>query len=456
MMEHTQDATPPNKQRKIRIWQQNLNKSATAQQHFLHNLNPTTYDIAVIQEPAINRTNLTTANSKWNIVYPTMHNKTNAKRTRSVLFINKKISKDGWHIIPIESPDITAIELINEEGNICIYNIYNNGNHQDTLTLLAHHLGTQHSTTNITAGLILLGDFNCHHPLWNDPNNHHLFTNTNIAAAQPLLDILATHNLRMPLPPGTPTLHANASKNYTRPDNVFSSESLMATIIRCEVVEQLTPVNTDHFPIITECIITPELMKLTPRYNFCMTDWDKFDAKLQHHLQQLPRPKPICSIHTAENRLKHLNKAIKETIQEIVPKTKPSPFAKRWWSHDLEQENKHLKHLTRTAKAKCHMQDHPVHQEHKAARKAFAKQIEQVKLDHWTEYLEEVDAHNIWGTHKYLKDDPSDHFLSRIPNLRKPGTDQPPPLQTNDEKSKLLFETFFKPPQDEREDMRVC
>jgi hypothetical protein len=231
----------------------------------------------------------------------------------------------------------------------------------------------------------------------------------------------------MTLPPSTPTLHANATKNYTRPDNVFSSENLVNSITRCEVVEHLMPVNTDHFPIITECVLTPELTKPTPRHNFHMTDWEKFDTKLQHRLQQLPKPKPIHSIHTAETQLRRLNEAITETIQEIVPKSKPSPFTKQWWSYDLEQDNKHLKHLARTSKAKCHMRVHPVHQEHTTAQKAFAKWIEQVKLDHWTEYIEEVDAHTIWGTHKYLKNEPSDHFLSCIPNLREPDADQPPP-----------------------------
>ena len=136
-----------------------------------------------------------------------------------------------------------------------------------------------------------------------------------MTAAQPLLDILATYNLRMALPPSTPTLRANASKNYTRPDNVFSLENLIDSITRCEVVEHLMPVNTDHFPIITECILTLELTKSTPRHNFHMTDWEKFDTKLQQHLQQLPRPKPIHSIPVAETRLRCLNEVITETIQ---------------------------------------------------------------------------------------------------------------------------------------------
>jgi hypothetical protein len=244
------------------------------------------------------------ANSKWNVIYPTTHNKTNAKRTQSVLFVNKKISKDGRQVIPLDNPDITAIELNNSDENTRIYNIYNDGNHQDTLTFLARHLEAQNHDTNNTTGLIILGDFNRHHPLWDNPNNHHLFTNTNMMAVQPLLDILTTFDLRMTLPPSTPTLRANTSKNYTRPDNVFSSENLVNSITRCEVVEHLMPVNTDHFPIITECVLTLELTKPTPRHNFRMTDWEKFDTKLQQRLQQLPKPKPIHSIHAAETQCK--------------------------------------------------------------------------------------------------------------------------------------------------------
>ena len=68
----------PNKttpqQRTLRIWQQNLNKSRSAQQHMLCNLNPNEYNIALLQEPVINTVNLTTTNSRWNIIYPTCHN----------------------------------------------------------------------------------------------------------------------------------------------------------------------------------------------------------------------------------------------------------------------------------------------------------------------------------------------------------------------------------------------
>jgi len=51
----------------------------------------------------------------------------------------------------------------------------------------------------------------------------------------------------------------------------------------------------------------------------------------------------------------------------------------------------------------------------------------------------------MWQAHKYLIDEPSDHYQSCIPNLRHTPTDELPNSQPNNAKSQLLYETFFKP-----------
>ena len=68
---NVQSNRPPTEWSSICIWQQNLNKSNTIQQHFLSNLNPNKYDIAAIQELTINCINLMVVNSRWSIIYPT-------------------------------------------------------------------------------------------------------------------------------------------------------------------------------------------------------------------------------------------------------------------------------------------------------------------------------------------------------------------------------------------------
>ena len=128
----------------------------------LRNLDPKLYDITVIQEPTINYINLTISNPQWNVLYPVTRNTENAKCTCSAILINKLISKDNWQLIPINSPDITAIELRGVFGKIHIYNVYNPGDHNNTLTTLDQHLSHDNSQeVNFNAdGILLMGNFN--------------------------------------------------------------------------------------------------------------------------------------------------------------------------------------------------------------------------------------------------------------------------------------------------------
>ncbi|KIK34351.1 hypothetical protein CY34DRAFT_98177, partial [Suillus luteus UH-Slu-Lm8-n1] len=61
----------PNENRAtLRIWQQNLNKSLTAQASLLNNKSASDWDIMVIQEPYINSLRNTNANHTWHVLYP--------------------------------------------------------------------------------------------------------------------------------------------------------------------------------------------------------------------------------------------------------------------------------------------------------------------------------------------------------------------------------------------------
>jgi len=72
-----------------------------------------------------------------------------------------------------------------------------------------------------TEHMVLLGNFNLHHPLWDEEHNMHLFTRSNLDNSQALIDILAEYDLQMALPKGIPTLQVLSTGNFTRPDNVF-------------------------------------------------------------------------------------------------------------------------------------------------------------------------------------------------------------------------------------------
>jgi hypothetical protein len=57
----------------LRIWQQNLHTVQAAHEHMLRNLNPETYDLAIIKEPSLNPVNLAPSSSPSDIIFPTTH-----------------------------------------------------------------------------------------------------------------------------------------------------------------------------------------------------------------------------------------------------------------------------------------------------------------------------------------------------------------------------------------------
>jgi hypothetical protein len=132
-----------------------------------------------------------------------------------------------------------------------------------TSTMIAHtqeHLRTvrEFLRTNRTEvlsraddHLIWAGDFNRHHPMWDDESDDRLFTPRALEDAGKLIELLADLNLKMALPKGQPTLEHMVTKKYSRPDNFWCTEEIFDLIIRCEVDPSLRPPGTDHFPIAT-------------------------------------------------------------------------------------------------------------------------------------------------------------------------------------------------------------
>ena len=155
-------------------------------------------------------------------------------------------------------------------------------------------------------GTILAGDFNRHHPLWEENRNHHMFTKRNLDAAQRIIDVTSSHDLIQSLPKDLPTFQSTSSKNWTRPDNVFMSEHLHERLIKCKTIPGLRPVCTDHVPIITA--IDTEARKTKPpiRRNYRKVDWEEFENTLETKLSTIPIPKKIITVQQANSLLQYM------------------------------------------------------------------------------------------------------------------------------------------------------
>jgi hypothetical protein len=183
--------TDTTQQRPLQIRQQNTNKSLESQIDLLASLKRNEYDLCLIQEPYIDFKGKTRANRNWMVIYPNTHQK-HPDQMRSVILINTSLITDSWKQIHFEHPDITAIEIQGSFGTLRIINIYNDCNNNSSLTHVSIYMRDRDRQQCANTPLLTawMGDFNRHHPLWDEPRNAHLFTTNNLELTQPLLNML--------------------------------------------------------------------------------------------------------------------------------------------------------------------------------------------------------------------------------------------------------------------------
>lgn len=165
--------------------------------------------------------------------------------------------------------------------------------------------------------VIILGDFNRHHPLWDEHRNSQLFTRGNLDRdAQILIDMLGTLDVEMSLPRDLPTLEHLRTKNRTRPDNVFVSRQLRARVISCTVEYEARPERTDHYPIRTVLDVSAERAKPREVRKWKTVDWSKFRATVALELPQWETPTSPKNTGEFEQLRERLTKALQTLASE--------------------------------------------------------------------------------------------------------------------------------------------
>ena len=129
--------------------------------------------------------------------------------------------------------DLAAIRLSGAFRVLEVWDIYNDCLNSDAIECLNVRSNTPTSGRRAwgESQAIWCGDFNRHHPMWDEERNGHLFMAAALSEAGRLLEIVAEHSMMMALPKDIPTLESMATKNWTRPDNVFCTPGLMDKLI---------------------------------------------------------------------------------------------------------------------------------------------------------------------------------------------------------------------------------
>jgi hypothetical protein len=432
------------------MWQQNANKSPAAHQALLETAGKN-FDFILIQEPYIDHLATTRANSYYTIIYPPRHRDDHPKKayTRSVILVNKRINTNNWEALPIDCPDMTAIKLKMERGIIRIFNIYNDCDHNDTLETLKAYINDPSNRPSDGEPVhdVWAGDFNRHNPLWDEPRNYQLFTNRNLDMAELLLELVTSHYMKMALPGQIPTLRAMGNGNFTRVDNVFISDTLYDTLIKCNAHPQDLPPNTDHFSIETEMDIEAPPVQEVRWRNFRAVDWEDFNNTLQDKMRRISPPTKIYSTAEFRRRVKEFNEAVTQTIEEKVPFSRPCPHSKRWWNKELRQMRQETRKIGRTTAKYMHAPEHPAHEEFRVKRNAYAKLLIETKQKHWANWLKNISAADMWTASQLVTGTIPQGGRTRVPTLvvKDPETSEEQQVTDNNKKSKAFYNVFFPP-----------
>ncbi|QRV96409.1 Reverse transcriptase (RNA-dependent DNA polymerase) [Ceratobasidium sp. AG-Ba] len=368
-----------------------------------------------------------------------------APRSCSFLALNPNISSNSWEQIDCPSADVTAVRLKINKDSIIIIHMYNPCDSNASLL----HIETLIKNKMAGELLILLGDFNRHHPTWDEDRNSHLFTRANLDLAQELLDLVSDGDLDMVLPKDIPTLEANNSGNYTRPDNVFASFALTEKLVSCDTEPGNRVDCTDHLPIKTVFDISPTLAPTIEKWNFKQMNTEKYKKELKKTLSEfeLELETNLDNQQKLDTYVKKLGEAITRAVEKSVPRLRLDARTKRWWNKELTAFRRKVRKLAnRSFRARAN-EVHPVHEEYRKTRNAYTQAIKDAKQTHWEEFLEGLGEDSIWTAAKFVGGEQSDGGRARIPNLKYVDhKGQPSQARDNTTKSKVLLEAFFSPP----------
>ena len=357
----------------------------------------------------------------WTLFEPT--GTTPEKHPRSAIYVNRKAFTAAQITqIPIPSAEVTVIQIDGQEGAkpslfINIYNPY------DDSALPALQQCLQQMTPTRYELIIMTGDFNSHHPMWNPPQ----YTRHD-EEADKLIDLATDLSLNLLIPPGTVT-YPNAN---TAIDLVWANDTATTRMLKCGIALNHDQ-GSDHLPV--ETLLTSEIQQLpeTPSFNYNKTDWEQFNKVLQQQLPHVPQQRTLWSPTAIDRYTEQLTNALRRAIEQTTPHKKPSPHSKRWWTPELTNLRRQANRLRNFYRRTHNSIDKAAWME---KAKDYGEGIDKAKRTKWREYVENADGKSIWQIKKYAA---NLAMSSLIPTLDGQAV-------THEDKVDTLTKAFFPHP----------
>ena len=270
------------------------------------------YDVLTIQEPWRNpfiATSYHPLKAHFQLTY------LDDATTRVCFYINKRIDPSTWRASYI-TKDIIALEITNPTlyNKLCIINVYN-----EVVTNTLSDLGEAIGRIDHHDELLVLGDFNLHHPLWSTTHRH---VNNGIPAAQPLLTITEDFHLQLLTVPGTTTHRWKDGESTI--DLTFASGNVASRTIYCKVDISLD-CDSDHLPIAIAIDWSWKPATPSRKRLWAKTTLPLLKQTVKDRLPRVPDTTKLKDKDSIEEYVRSIINALKAGIGASTPWSNPSP-----------------------------------------------------------------------------------------------------------------------------------
>lgn len=197
--------------------------------------------------------------------------------------------------------------------------------------------------------------------------------------------------LRSLLPAGTITWELQSGQLQSTPDLVLAGGGLADPLETCRVYK--VDHGSDHRAVQVHFRLRPNQEPVRKRRRVCdKADWTTLGQTLRKQLAGLPYDNSDSDIRTQTElsaAAQGFMDVVNAALESSVPRARPSPCVKRWWTEELSRLRKVMPQLrNRVTMARRRGQDYTYMNDRMVdARRTYFDAKDRTKKGHWQEFL---------------------------------------------------------------------